>query len=235
MRTGFARTIASIVALAAMAWAAPCLGQDLNIEIPVPEPGSQSPGGKEVGKRKLAQRGGEAENRRSGRPSSAAPRASLNLGPGEEPLTELGPLPDNAEPPPARSKSPRPSTGLGTDAARHEPSWGNPAGIPLREKSLAEREAASSGREKPGPAKTPARTAKNRPEGKESSGRGVWLSRWFQTKRRESPPAEPPQVARRHRASAAQDSSKDLAPPFSARPRLPAPLDLDSAIKPPRD
>ncbi len=236
MKTGVAGTIAPIIVLAAMAGVAPCLGQDLNIEIPVPEPGSHSPAAKEGGKRKLAHRGAEAaESRRAARPATADPRPALGTSLGEEPPADLGPLPDRAETPSAGVKSPRGRPELPIDSpSRHEPSWENPARIPSWGKPLSEPGAASSGREKPAAAKGPARAARNHPDSKESAARSAWLSRWFQPGRREGAPAEPPQVARRHRTSA-QGASKDLAPPFSARPRLPTPLDLDSLAKPYRD
>lgn len=244
MRIGFARTIAIVVAFAAMAGTSPCLGQDLNIEIPLPELASPSPAKKEVGKRKFAPRGSDAaENRQTARPSLPDTRPSLpDLGPSpdpslaEEPSADLGPLPEKSETLTPRNKSPRGWAELGTDAgSRVEPSWGNPAGTPLRVKPSAEPKPLSSGREKSELGNDPPRTVKKRSEGKEPAGRGVWLSRWFQKNRRESAADEPPHVARRHRASSTAESSKNIAPPFPARPRLPEPLDLDSLIRPYRD
>ncbi len=283
MRTGFAKTIASIVACAALAGTAPCLGQDLNIEIPLPELGGPSPAGKETGKRKLSFRGEDAgekqrmtrsrpadvqisipdhrsspieprpslpDDRSSAtapRPTSANPWPSVEMESAKEAPTDLGPLPDSAAPLPTQNKPSRLLPQSRPDAAsRYEPSWDNPVGIPMRQRPLSEPEAASSNRagvsaakspvdsKASGPAKAPPRMGKNRSVGKEPIGRGAWLSRWFETKRRADPPTETPQVARRHRASS-HDDAKELAPPFSAKPRLPAPLDLESALKPYRD
>ena len=237
MKTGFVQPMAILVALAAMAGTAPCLGQDLNIEIPVPEPSIRAPASKEVGKRKHAPRVSDsAEKRQTVRPSPAEPRPSVEPSLGEEPPTDLGALPERTESSSPPSKFPRGWLDSGTDAAaRREPSWGNPAGIPLRARPLGEPEAVASSRNKANAAEAPPRAAKNRAEVKEPSGRGAWLSRWFQGGRREGSPAEPPKVARRHRASNTHDSAKELAPPFFVKPRLPDPLDLDSVIKLQRD
>jgi|GEM_PF-4389115 len=237
MKTGFVQPLAILVAFAAMAGTAPCRGQDLNIEIPVPEPSIRASASKEVGTRKHAPRGsGSAEKRQTARPSPADLRPSVAPRGDEESPTDLGALPDRGESSSPPSKFPRGWLDSGPDTAmRREPSWGNPVGIPLRARPQGEPEAVVSSRNKVNAAEAPPRAAKNRADVKEPSGRGAWLSRWFQGGRREGFPAEPPKVARRHRPSTTHDSAKELAPPFFAKPRLPDPLDLDSVIKPQRD
>jgi hypothetical protein len=220
VKTEITRAISSAVVIAALLAAAPCFSQDLNIQIPVPEPGKNAGEGKEAGKRKQTQRSeGPQGTRRNARPPLGVTPPVLDLKNIESELPAAeGKVSQEPTLAPPRSKSPRPWAAAGTsDDSGAKPAWTNPAGIPLRQKQAAETASAPSAKEKKPAAKasSAAKAPKNRGEGsKGTSGRGSWLSRWFQARRSDSASEEStPQVARRNRTPTPDHRQAPLAPP----------------------
>ncbi len=222
MKTDIARRISPLVVTAALLWTAACRGQGLEIDIPVPEPGKAAEG-KDAAKRKPSQR---AENSQAARrharqqPNEAASALAPVVepgSPGNEGRVSGGPT---LAPPSGRV--PRPWAGAAVDDdSGPDPTWANPAGIPLRQKEstdTASKPSKPRARDKQQAAKAPsaARTPKTRAEGSNagSSGHSSWLSRWFQSGRRQPGQEEsPPLVARRHRTTPQDHRDAPPAPP----------------------
>jgi hypothetical protein len=139
MKTNVMRLISSMIAALVLAGAASSGGQELNIEVPVPpEPGRLSAAGKDPGKpiplRRIEPRQPDRRDA-SQQPGSTAPRFNPadNRSFPLEPENDVsgGPtwaMPNN------RSQVPRggPAANDGFSLDR-EPSWANPAAIPLRQ------------------------------------------------------------------------------------------------------
>jgi hypothetical protein len=222
MKTDNSPRITPLVVMAVLLWAAACRGQGLEIDIPVPEPGKAAEG-KDAAKRKPSPRAenGQAARRNARQQpneaaSTLAPVVELAL-PGSE-----GSVSGRPTLAPPNGRSPRTWAGAALDDdSERDPTWANPAGIPLRQKESADAASKPSklqARDKQQAAKSPsaARTPKTRAEGSsaDSSGQGSWLSRWFQSGRR--PPGQeesPPLVARRHRTPPQDHRDAPSAPP----------------------
>ncbi len=139
MKTNVTRLISSTIAALVVAGAAWCRGQDLNIEVPVPpEPGRLSAAAKDPDKpiplRRIEPRQPDRRDAAS-QPGSTAPRfapADNRLFPLEpENNVSGGPtwaMPDN----PSQIPRELPAANDGFSLDR-EPSWANPAAIPLRQ------------------------------------------------------------------------------------------------------
>lgn len=205
MKTYAARLIAPVVVIATLAWAVPCPGQDLNIEIPVPEPGRGAAEGKDAGRRKHSQRNESPQGaRRNARPPLAETPPALDLDFGEELQVRPGTVSEEPMLAPPKNKSSRPwPASVADEGPEREPAWANPAGIPLRQERHAETAPTAHARDEQPLVKAPpaGKTSKSRGEGKATSGHSGWLSRWFQSSRRDAQTEEPPLLARRQRAT----------------------------------
>ncbi len=219
MKTDIARMISPVVVIAALVWAVPCRGQNLDIDIVVPEPGKSAAEGKEAGKRKPSQRSESHQGaRRNARPRLDEVPPALDLDVEAELPGSQGRVSGEPTLAPPKGKPPRPwAAAAADDESGPEPAWANPAGIPLRQNESTSSPSTPLARDKQSAAKSPsaAKTSKNRGEGsKGASDRSGWLSRWFQAGRREAGQEESPSlVARRHRVTSPDHRQAPLASP----------------------
>src|SRR3990167_5820280 len=183
MKADIARRISPVVVMAALLWAAACRGQGLEIDIPVPEPGKAAEG-KAAAKRKPSQR---AENNQAARRNARQQpnEAASALGPAVEPASpgNEGRVSGESTLAPPSGRAPRPWAGAAVDDdSGPDPTWANPAGIPLRQKEstdTASKPAKPPARDKQQALKTPStsRTPKTRAEGSNagpSGHSGLW-------------------------------------------------------------
>lgn len=201
----------------------PCRGQAPEIEIPVPESGKSAAETNDA-KRKLPQRNNDrptARRNARSRSDDALPSVDVHIPPAL--LKNEGRSTDEAAISAPKNSPLRPWAGaMAGDRIGPEPSWANPAAIPLRENENPLRLTQSQGRDlqrkekgvakAAAPLRKPAGRAENSKS--ESPGHSGFLSRFFQSKRHQTGMEQTPlELARRHRVAPEGRRDDPLATP----------------------
>jgi len=219
MKTNRARLISVAISALVLAVAASSRGQELNIDVPVPpEPGRISGNGREPGKpiplRRLEPREPDRGDplRQPGLTAPSLNPAGSRLSPPEPgriaPEDPLWPAPNSR--PVAPREGPAASEGFRLD---REPSWANPAAIPLRQSEKPKDAAKPRPRpnQRAAAASSDSRGTANRAAGAEADSppRAGLLNSGARLAARRAGHDEPaPLLARRHRAEPRERNAK---------------------------
>lgn len=219
MRTVFPHWTWPTVATVAMVWGVACLGQGLEIEIPVPEAGKVAADGKEAGKGSPPQRRENSPATRRGRERQPAEASAAGNRGGRAAMGDsIAPRGPGLIPTPVREPPSWEEAIRGDSSAL--PAWANPASAALRQREPAasapmpeppERRSASTS---PSSRRTP--TGRGTADTTGATPRNGWWGRWslFSKGPSQSERTDPSAtLARRHRVASRENAQDPLAPP----------------------